>query len=116
MPIFKMQCNACGAQFEKLTFNAHTAIPCVSCESDDTFKRPTTAAFKVDHAPRPSKALDLKVGADADRRRRVLEDRWKDRAKVKAQAGEGQVVAREGDAYVVAEKSELPAYSPQSTE
>lgn len=50
MPIYEMHCRACGRDFETLARITEETIPCVHCQSEDTYKHISSTHFRhADH-------------------------------------------------------------------
>jgi len=89
MPTYSFRCNECGLRFEKsLKINDDHSINCISCKTSNTQKLPPKGVgFSMKEPTSIPKEIDLKVGADSEKRWEEIEKRNKTKEEVRQKYG-----------------------------
>ena len=89
MPTYSFKCNSCGLRFEKsLKISDDHSINCIDCKSSETNKLPPKGVgFNMKESTKVPKDLDLKVGADAEKRWLEIEQREKKKEEAREKYG-----------------------------
>jgi len=89
MPIYKYVCGDCSLKFEEIVdFNKSNDVNCPACKSGAQRQFPDSISVKSTLDPKRDtivspKEIDQVVGADADKKRQVIEDRVKNKTRPK---------------------------------
>lgn len=81
MPIYKYVCSDCRLKFEEIVdFDKSLDVKCPECKGDSERQFPDSVSVKTSVDPKRDtivspKEIDLVVGADADKKREIIENR-----------------------------------------
>jgi putative FmdB family regulatory protein len=88
MPVYSFKCPKCTLKFEKALKHDHSGdVQCPSCSGVSNKLPPKNVAGRIGEVTSLNKEVDLKVGADADKRWEEYEERKSQKEKIRKETG-----------------------------